>query len=186
MYPANSSPIEQTDQQLIEQVLSGEKDTFAMLITRYQKQIFVYLLRLLNFHQENAEDVLSETFLKAYANLSSYNPRLKFFSWLYRIAHNEAINWLKKNQKQAVITLEDIHPDTLIDFDNFDKLNLEKILNLLPVDDKNLLILFYLEERSIKEISEILKITENNVKVRLNRAKNKARDLATKYKYKKE
>lgn len=166
-----------TDQELVELILEGEKDYFEELLSRYQRQIFVYLLRLLNFHQEDSEDVLSNTFLKVYINLASYNSKMRFSSWIYRIAHNEAVNYIKKKSKNFTSDIEKVEIGFEIDFDKPKKDDLEKVLNKLKPDDKNILILFYLEERTVREISDILKISESNVKVRLNRARNRAKKI---------
>jgi RNA polymerase sigma-70 factor (ECF subfamily) len=166
-----------SDVDLVNLTIDVDKNYFSQIILRYQKQIFVYILRLLNFHQEDAEDVLATTFLKVYQNLASFNQVLKFSSWIYRIAHNEAVNQIKKNVKNYALDIEKV--EFKIDFDDKKllKIDLEKILNKLNPDDRNLLILYYMEEKSYQEISDILKITVNNVAVKLNRAKIKAKNL---------
>lgn len=167
-----------TDTELVKLCLDKDKEYFREIVERYQAPIQRYAMRLLNFHQEDAEDVLSQTFLKAYTNLAGYNPKLKFSSWLYRIAHNEAVNLIRKKSKASITDLEKAsHLGEKIDFDKPSKEDLEKILGGLKVDHRNILTLFYLEERTIKEISETLKISEGSVKVRLNRARNSAKKL---------
>ncbi len=166
-----------TDKELINLVLEGQSDYFEMLVERYQKQIFSYLIRFLNFHNEDAKDALNETFLKAYANLATFKQDLRFFSWLYRIAHNEAVNIIKHKSKHYTIEIKEYDQPINFDFDKPDKHDLEAVLNQLQEKDRQILILFYLQELSIEEISEILKITKGNVKVRLNRARNKAKSL---------
>ncbi len=166
------------DEEVVSLILERDKELFGEVVGRYQNRIFAYCLRLLNFNRQDAEDVTGETFLKVFINLAGFNPSLKFSSWIYRIAHNEAVNLIKKKSKFYTVQMEKLEtiPEE-IDFEKPRKDDLEKILNRLNLDDKNLLTLFYLEERSLKEISEILKITENNVAVKLNRARNKAKKL---------
>lgn len=166
-----------TDQELVESILNENKDQFQELLNRYQRMIFAYLLRLLNFHREDAEDVLSNTFLKVYINLASYNPKMKFSSWLYRIAHNEAVNYIRKKSKHFTTDIEKVELGVEIDFDKPNKSDIEKVLSRLKEEERNILILFYIEERSIREIGDILKISDGNVKVRLNRARNKAKEF---------
>ncbi len=166
-----------SDQEVITKVLAGDKASFEVIILTYQKPILFYLMRLLNFNQHDAEDALSETFLKVYVNLASYNPSLKFSSWLYRIAHNEGVNIIRQKSKTYSVDIDLLDIPANIDFNKPSKTDLEKILNKLKEEDKNILILYYLEDKSLKEISEILKISENNATVRLKRARDKAKNL---------
>lgn len=166
-----------TDQEIVNLTLNKDKNKFILIVERYERQIIAYVARLLNFHQQNAEDVASQTFMKAYINLASYNQNLKFSSWLYRIAHNESINFIKLNQSSLDL---DKQPENLATLEtNYldKKFSLEaayQILNKLNKQDSNLLILFYLQEKSIAEISEILKISQNSAKSRLSQARKKA------------
>lgn len=168
-----------TDQEIINLTLNEDKNHFEVLVEKYQRQILAYTARLLNFNQHDAEDAASNAFMKAFINLGSYNPSLKFSSWLYRIAHNESINCIKKNSKhysfnpQTSDYLEIIN----FDFEKPKKEDLEKILNKLNPNDRNLLILFYFEQKSLQEISEILKTTAGSVKTRLNLARKKAKQF---------
>ncbi len=166
-----------TDTEIIDKIIKGDKDSFSLLLDRYQRQILAYTARLLNFHQEDAEDITSQTFVKCYINLAGYNPKLKFSSWLYRIAHNEAVNLIKKKSKQFTADLEKIEVAGDFDPDKPSREDLEKILAKLKLDDRNILALFYLEEKSIKEIAEILKTSEGSIKTRLNRARNRAKEI---------
>jgi RNA polymerase sigma-70 factor, ECF subfamily len=166
-----------TDQQIVELSLNQDKNQFGLLVEKYQRQILAYTARLLNFNQDDAQDVASNAFMKAFINLASYNPNLKFSSWLYRIAHNEAVNFIKKNSKHYSFNPQD--SDYLkiqnYDFEKPKREDLEKILSKLSPTDRNLLVLFYFEEKSINEISEILKTTTGSVKARLSQARVKAK-----------
>ena len=168
-----------SDVDLVRQICAGNTKLFEEVLNRYQRQILVYCTRFLNWHKEDGEDATNNTFVKAYINLNSYNPKLKFSSWLYRIAHNEAVNKIKKNSQNYTIPLEDNDslPHTT-DFENPTTADLDKILAKLKPEDKNILLLFYIQELSLEEIGEILKITVNNVKVKLHRAREKAKKLA--------
>lgn len=167
------------DVELVKLTLSKDTNYYEQLVLRYQEKILRYLLRVLNYNHQDAEDVTSETFMKAYINLASFNQQMKFSSWLYRIAHNEAVNLIKKKSKSFSVDLDNFQylPEE-IDFEKPRKDDLEKILANLKIDDKNILTLFYLEEKSLREISDILKITENNVAVKLKRARDKAKKIA--------
>lgn len=166
------------DCEIVRLVIVENKNHFAEIVRRYERRIFSYLLRLLSFNKQDAEDVTSETFLKVFVNLQGFNQKLKFSSWIYRIAHNEAVNLIKKKSKTYNMDITEIDIPTNIDFDKPNRQDLENILSRLSFEDRNLLTLFYLEEKSIREIAEIFKLTENNIGVKLNRARNKAKTIA--------
>jgi RNA polymerase sigma-70 factor (ECF subfamily) len=137
--------------------------------------------RGINFHQEDAEDVAMQVFTKVYLNLASYNSKQKFSSWIYRIAHNETVNFIKKNSRQWTVELTDFLPVfSQPKEDYFNSQILDKVLNNLKSNDKEILILFYLQELSLQEIGDVLKLTENSVAQRLRRARNRAKDEAKK------
>lgn len=168
-----------TDQEVVKLVLQGDKDKFEILVERYFDKLHRYAMRLLNFNDQDADDVVSTSMLKAYQNLAGYNPRLKFSSWIYRITHNEAVSLIRKNSKffsfdpfTSSISLIPGQKDV-----DISKIEVEKVLDQLSAKDKNLLVLFYLEQLSIKEIAEILKTTPNSVKSRLSQARKKAKKL---------
>lgn len=189
------------DLEVIALILAGNTNLFERILDNYQYQILVYCTRLLNWHTEDGEDATSSTFVKAYINLASFNPKLQFSSWLYRIAHNEAINKIKQNSKYFALPLDKIEEKNG-ENDDFSKgltyqdefsvtgtgifeevdqrVDLDDILGQLNPRDKNILLLFYIQELSLEQIGEILKITTNNAKVRLFRARDKAKKLAKK------
>lgn len=169
-----------SEKQAIQSVLEGNKDEFRVIIEKYQRRIKAYIGTFVGYHQEDIDDISSNTFIKVYVNLASYNPRLKFSSWVYRIAHNEAINYIKKNKKHLSVDIDkqDWRVSYEIDFDKPRRDDIERVLQRLNESDRNLLILFYLEELSIREISEILKCSENSAKSRLSQARKKAQKIS--------
>lgn len=193
------------DVEIVRLILAGNTDLFEKILDNYQQQILIYCTQLLNWHTEDGKDATSSTFVKAYVNLASFNPKLQFSSWLYRIAHNEAINKIKQNSKHFSFPLDKFvekngENDTF-DTKNFNqtdnqanefaisktlifeedkRIDLDNVLGQLNSGDKNILLLFYVQELSLEQIGEILKITTNNAKVRLFRARDKAKKLAQK------
>jgi RNA polymerase sigma-70 factor, ECF subfamily len=166
--------------QVIQNILNGQVDEFNILFERYQKHIFGYALRSLNFHMEDAMDVTAETFYKAYANLNKFNPQYKFSSWLYSIAHNLVINVFRHRTRTISLDMEKLNiPVSPIERKIF-QMDVEKVLNQLNEEERSILKLFYKEEKSIKEIADTLKIKTGAAKVRLHRAKQKAKKLAEK------
>ncbi len=167
-----------SDEELVEKILSENLELFELIVNRYSKRLYNYLLRIMYFHVEDAEDALSETMLKAYLSLNGFNPKLKFSSWIYRIAHNQAIDILRK-RKYKIVPLED-NLDHFIFTPNLtfhQKDDLEKLLKTLKEKDRNLLTLFYLEEKSVKEISDILKERPQTVTVSIHRARQRAQKI---------
>ena len=86
-----------SDLQLVQMTLAVDKDHYRGLLDRYQNQIFAYLLRLLNFNRQETEDCVSQAFINAYIKLNSYQPDRSFPSWMYKIAHNVAVDYIRKN-----------------------------------------------------------------------------------------
>ncbi len=109
---------ELSDQEVVKLTLEDNKN-YKELVNRYENKLLRYIKRILYVANEDAEDILQESFIKAYKNLNSYNPKYKFSSWIYRITHNEAISYLRKNKKRNA----DIKND-----------NEENILDNLPSD----------------------------------------------------
>jgi len=145
--------------------------------------------------KECAEDVLQETFVKVFRKLNSFNQSLSFSSWIFRIAHNEAINYLKKNKNKLTISLdaEDEQNLSLINILASEENVVKKIsgqetsakvreaLTHLRSDYREVLILRYLEQYDLNEISDILKKPLGTIGVLLSRAKISFKELAKKF-----
>lgn len=177
-----------SDQELVSLTLENQ-DNFGYLIERYEQKLLRYIKRLSNINQETAEDILQETFIKVYKNLNAYDTSLKFSSWIYRIAHNEVINFFRKNKiMNALISLDDENGliNILTSVEKTEKVAEEKELRskmqivLNEIDDKyrQVLILKYLEEKDYQEISDILQIPVNTVGTLLHRGKGELKKIA--------
>lgn len=190
MLDPNSSIFSLDDKQIVKLVIAGQKDKFEVLVDRYNRKLFAYLCRLLNFNQNDAQDVLQETLLKAYVNLVAFNSRLSFNAWIYRIAHNIAIDLIRKKYKYYIVDTNDkitqnkIHTNQTIVTKNHNDLELpinkdrlDSILSKLDISNRNLLVMFYLQGLSLKEISDIFKTSSNTISVRLKRARQKAQKI---------
>jgi RNA polymerase sigma-70 factor, ECF subfamily len=166
-----------SDEDLVKLVLRDDKTAFEELVNRYQAPILRYCKRLLNYHTQDAEDVASDVFYKAYKSVASFSTNLKFSSWLYRIAHNTSVNLIRDKSKLFYVDIEEFWhiPQTTKEEPKIDKIQLEKALDQLSSTDKSLLILFHLEEKSLKEISDIFKLSPNTIAVKLKRARERAR-----------
>lgn len=170
------------------------KDTehFSLLMERYEPKLIRYIMRITNVSIQCAEDILQEVFLKIYKNLNSFDLDLKFSSWAYRIAHNETLNYVRKNKKHDAVSIETDDPElvNLIDILESDsdveadaqKAELQhevaKILGKLPAAYREVLVLRFLEDLDYNEISDVLKKPVGTVGTLLNRAKSKFKQLA--------
>jgi len=181
----NKSKKELTDGELVEIVRNSNQERYGEIIERYQGKLFAYLFRLIGSRDE-AQDILQDVFLKAYRNLQSYDTARKFSSWIYRIAHNEAVNFIKRRALKRFIPWEDIAATKdkleMMSFEEgADKAWLRKeigkevnvALDKMPFKYKQVLVLRYFSDKSYEEISEILGKPMNTVGTLISRAKQK-------------
>lgn len=186
-----------TDEQLVDLSLEDNKN-FYYLMKRYEEKIGNYISRITNVNREGAEDILQEIFIKVYKNLYGFNKKFKFSSWIYRIAHNEAISYYRKNRKTfetLSLDMDDQNHDSLTailsdDFDiEEDQISKEKadiikqVFSELSPKYREIMVLRYLEEKSYDEISDILKKPPGSVATLISRAKSNLRKIMQKRKF---
>ncbi|PIZ47482.1 hypothetical protein COY32_01625 [candidate division WWE3 bacterium CG_4_10_14_0_2_um_filter_41_14] len=167
-----------TDEHLAELTQKGDNAPYAELLNRYEPKLMRYALRLVK-NDQVAQDVVQNTFIKAYKNLKGFDTKRQFSSWIYRITHNEAMDHLRRKKKEISGVDKAI-------FDNItdqtpgieEKMLTEEVqqmvrdlIDKLPDHYQEPLILFYLEEKSYEEISDILKMPTNTVGTKINRGK---------------
>jgi RNA polymerase sigma-70 factor (ECF subfamily) len=184
----DTETIAATDEAIALRVKNGDTSAFAVLFDRYEYKLTRYLSRFLR-DAEDACDVLQNTFIKSYEYIQSFDNDKNFSAWIYRIAHNEAINFLKK-KKAIPFSLFEI--DTLlplaIDAQDIEtgseraatKIKLDTVLQSLPPKTREILTLYFYEDFSYKEIADILHIPTNLVGVRLKRAKESVQKIIPK------
>lgn len=158
------------------------KDYFSVIVERYEKKLGRYIHRITNVSSEDHEDIIQNIFIKTYINLHSFNTHLSFNSWIYRIAHNEVIDWSRKNKTQEKNGKYD-HDDNIFSWtqdthhflESLDiaegALEVQKILQQLKPQYREILVLKFLEGCSYKEMSDILKKPEGTIATLINRAK---------------
>lgn len=181
----NNSTAEETDLEIVKRVQTGDADAFGVLMERYETKLTRYLGRFLQ--QDDAiTDVLQDALIKAYVNIQSFDAAYSFSSWIYRIAHNEAVNAIKKKKStpfswfdpEALVPYFAYNDKTEKSIDNDTlKKHIDKVLSELPSMYREVLVLSFYEELSYKEIALVLKIPISSVGVRINRAKKKALEL---------
>jgi len=163
-----------SDEEIIEKVKTNNHDFYAIIISRYQKKLLRYANTIIN-DTNKATDIVQESFIKAYVNLNSFNSKMKFSSWLYRIVHNEAINVTKRFRREVLMP-EDFDFSSEEDIEeSFVKKEIKNKVDIClkkkPIIYSEPLSLFYLDERSYEEISDILRIPIGTVATRINRGK---------------
>ena len=182
-----------TDSELVSLTLV-DQEVFLYLMERYEESLLRYIRRFSGVSKENAEDILQEVFIKVYRNLNDFDQDLSFSSWIYRIAHNETINQLKKINKEKTIPLEtdDEGVVSLIDILENDvdiakevekkdlQQKVQKILLMLSPAFREILILKFIEDKSYEEISDILEKPIGTVGTLINRAKIQFKQIAEK------
>lgn len=171
---------DQRDEELMARV-PNERELLGCLIDRYEEKLRRYLRRIMPGLGDECDDVLQEIFLKLYVNARGYDPELPFSSWLYRIAHNEAVSWLRK--KQARPQTVDLGEDDIHTFgESFDESRthteatlardeVARVLAELSDIHRTVLVLRYLEGKSYEDISDILAVPPGTVATLIHRAK---------------
>ena len=180
---------EATDEALALRVQGGDTEAFGALLTRYEAKLLRYARKFF-FTPDDAQDLVQDIFLKAYENIQSFDASRRFSPWIYRVAHNEFVNELKKKQSRKTfftidfdtmfphLTAAETADSLAVERDT--KQILEKYLDKLEVKYKEPMLLYYVEEMDYKEIAEILHIPVSTVGVRLNRARTMLQTLAAK------
>lgn len=169
------------DQYYIDETLRGDAQAFSVLITRYKQMVFTVAFKITN-NRENAEEVAQDTFVKAYRSLATFKGESKFSTWVYKIAYYGALDYLKKNNRRIkTSTIDADHDINLSELTNvLDELELKdrknsikESLDQLGAEESVLVTLHYFEELSLQEISDIINIPANTIKVRLFRIRKK-------------
>jgi len=169
------------DEELVKGSLQ-DVDYFVCIYERYEQKLIWYILRISSFSFEEAEDILQEAFIKAWKNLNEFDENLKFSSWIYRIVHNTTITEWKKSRSKGQDKRQELDEEIFrnlpssLDIEKeanqeFNKENIQKILQLMPEKYREVLVLKFLEEKDYQEISDILKKPNGTIATLINRAK---------------
>lgn len=168
------------DRILVEGIINREESAFEMLMSMYGDRLFKVCCLILK-ETSLAEDVVQEVFIQIYKSIYSFNHRSSLYTWIYKITINKCRDMLKKHENYNMpLDMEQIIDDTDIENETLERLkrdNIREIVSMLPPIYREIVILFYFEDLSIKEISMILKEKENTIKSRLLRARNILKDL---------
>jgi RNA polymerase sigma-70 factor (ECF subfamily) len=177
---------DEAERGLIAQAQAGDHRAFAALVRQYQDGVFRFILRLTGARDE-AMDLTQETFMKAHQALPGWRPEAQFRTWLFSIAHNAALDVLRRRQRIEFVSATDLaawddgydtpdparQPDErLADRQSIEML--ERTLQELPAEHREILLLREMEDMSYGEIAATLGIAEGTVKSRLARARSAA------------
>jgi RNA polymerase sigma-70 factor, ECF subfamily len=172
----------ETDDALLARYRAGDQEAFGELVIRYERALYNAALWIVR-NAEDARDVTQEVFLKVAVRLEEYDPRYKFFSWIYRIAVNESLNLLRRSGREEEL-------DEKVELPAGDSVNPEwrlgeaqksrrirHVLMSMSANDRMVLMLRHFSELSYEEIAGILELDEKTVKSRLYEARQRLREL---------
>jgi RNA polymerase sigma-70 factor, ECF subfamily len=178
-----------TDVELIAKAISGREDGFEELVRRYQRPITNYVFRMLNDYDASL-DVTQEVFIKVYNSLARYSSEYKFSTWLYRIAHNAAIDYIRRRSPHELsietenkdgayqLQIESPNPTPEQDRERSEwRTEIEAVVKCLPAVYRELILLRHSQDLSYDEIAEITALPLGTVKNRLFRAREMMREI---------
>lgn len=170
----------EADQQLVVEVLQGNQTAFRQLVERYKDYVFTVCFRVLQ-QREEAEEASQDVFIKVYRTLGSFEQKSKFSTWLYTVAYRTALDKVR-TRKKGNISID--QEDNYLQIPDKENRGAEQLINTellktqllvairkLKPQDAAVVTLFYLKEKSIKEIVEITGLTTTNVKTKLHRTR---------------
>ena len=166
------------DRAIVEQVKAGDREAFAALVDRYHRPIFNTALRLVSDY-DDAVEVTQQAFVAAYERLESYDPEYRFFSWLYRIAYNAALNHIKRSKWTVPLMVDPPastgNPETALTRSECDDF-MHRALQAVDIDHRVVLVLRHFIGFRYREMAQILDIPEGTLKFRLHTARRKLRE----------
>lgn len=181
------------DNELVE-ASKSDPEVFGELVLRYQERLFRFIRRISYFCIEDIEDIVQETFIKAYRSLNIFDTDLKFSTWIYQIARNTTIDAIRKKQaRPQTVCLEQDDAIKFLRSDGDMQINLEtkeqlkimqEIIRTLPHKYREVMVLRFLEEKNYEEIMDIIQKPKGTVAALINRGRKMLFDEAKKIKLK--
>ena len=183
----SSAKAKLSDEVLLTQIAAGDQQAFSQLYLRYQSKLVRYCARVLKDDVAQAADLVDEAMFDVWRSAENFAGRSKPSTWIYSIARNKLISWLRKTSE---VTLEDESIlDALIDpaatpaeelaMDDMQQ-QLLRLMDQLTDEHREVLKLTYFEDKSVKEVAELLGISENTVKTRMFYARKRLAQLLDK------
>jgi RNA polymerase sigma-70 factor (ECF subfamily) len=170
---------ENVDAARVRDCLAGDPQAFAALVQQYEKPVYNVALRMLR-NPEDARDIAQSVFLKAWQNLSSYDPKYKFYSWIYRMAINESLNILRSHGRDAGpvderLPAEDAGPADVLALGQGRAAVLAAVGRLKP-EHRSVIVLHYFVDLPYEDIADVLEVDAKTVKSRLYSARQVLKD----------
>jgi RNA polymerase sigma-70 factor (ECF subfamily) len=181
----------QEERALVQRAQKGDERAFEQLVRTHQQRVFGLVARILH-RQDDVEDIAQQVFLKVYLSLNRFDQRAAFSTWLYKIAVNECWDHLRKKKVRPLLYEADLSEEQVSQLDGIGALGrstagideqtqtrdtLERVLEILPEQDRELLMLKEVEGFSVQELADILGLNVNTVKVRLFRARGRIMEV---------
>ena len=176
------------DGELVSSAIAGREDGFEELVRRYQRPISAYVYRMVG-NYEVALDLTQEVFIKVYKSLARYRPEFKFSTWIYKIAHNAAVDHLRRHavREQALVSGDSDQREIPIDSGRLTpeqesekkerRAEIEAVVQKLPAPYKELILLRHSHDMSYDEIADVTGLPLGTVKNRIFRAREAMREL---------
>jgi RNA polymerase sigma-70 factor (ECF subfamily) len=188
----NATPV--TDHELVTRAQLGSEKAYRELLDRYQRPVFSIIFRMIR-DREQAEDLAQETFVRVFNHIARYDPRYKFSSWIFKIATNLTIDWIRRKELKTVsidgsrnattsdemeasaitIVSEDENPEELLEAKELGA-EIEDAIGKLRPEYRAAILLRHVEGREYQEIAEIMALPLGTVKTYIHRGRNELRD----------
>ena len=175
-----------SDSDIASRVQNGDREAFSCLVSRYEERMGRYAGKFL-WAYDDKQDAVQDVFIKAYMNIKGYDTTRSFSTWLYRVAHNTFIDFIRKRGRERVLSFgidmffAPAASSDESDIERFSKMEafkeLDEKVSVLPPKYREPLVLHYFEERTYEEISEILRMPIGTVGIRISRARALLRKL---------
>ena len=175
------------DNHIILSIKENAEKGFRMLMAKYKEPIYWHIRRLVVSH-DDAQDATQDTFLRIFRSFSQYSGEGSFKAWIFRIATNEALRLLGKNQEKATLSLDEMplaaltmKADDYFDYGNTEAVKLQKAITALPAKQQLAFNLRYYDEMNYKEIANVMNISESTAKVHYHNAKQRIEQYLKEY-----
>ena len=169
------------EQEYIDKILNGETGLYSYFLESYSKQVFNLIIKIVH-SQEDAEELTQDCFIKAFKKLSTFKRKSRFSTWIFRIAYNTAISSTRKKKREFPViddfVLNNITDDEVNELlekehEEIELSKMENAIDSLNDEEKSMLTLFYNENKSISDLSDIFEISGSNAKIKLHRIRKK-------------
>lgn len=170
-----------TDLYYVKRIQEGDVNCFTCLLDKYSRQVHSLILKVVG-SREDAEELTQDVFMKVYKNISSFRENSSFSTWLYRIAYNTAISATRKRKTEYSV-IEETQINNVSEEEVAAMMGqtdtsaqvelLEKAVGLLPPDERGIILLYYMQEKTVDDLVGITGLTASNIKIKLFRIRKK-------------